>query len=141
MSGSEADKVKDVLEKFSRRFDDPIAMQARIAELEKLVYVPGLWRCPKCEFQLLQANLSAVDGRVSARDEPGDKCPNCGGPLWRVTERQAGNDLVDRCTQLLEENKLLKAQIETSDAIATTARVVETLRGTHAAMAHQREEE
>lgn len=70
-------------------------LQARNAELEKLVYVPGLWRCAKCEFQLIQANLNANDGSVTARDKPGDKCPNCDSPLWRVTEREAGNKVID----------------------------------------------
>src|SRR5690242_19404375 len=68
-----------------------------IETLERLVYVPGLWRCAKCDFTLVQANLNAGDGSVTARDQPGDKCPNCHSPLWRVTERQAGNDMVDRC--------------------------------------------
>lgn len=67
-----------------------------IERLGKLVYVPGLWRCAKCEFQLIQANLNAGDGTVTARDQAGDKCPNCNSPLWRVTERQAGNDVCDR---------------------------------------------
>lgn len=35
------------------------ALAARIIELEKLVYVPGLWRCAKCSFQLQQMNLHA----------------------------------------------------------------------------------
>src|SRR6185312_9883219 len=52
------------------------------------VYVPGVWRCAKCDFRLIQSNLNASDGTVTARDTPGDKCPNCHSPLWRVTERQ-----------------------------------------------------
>jgi len=72
------------------------AYRERLAKLEGLVYVPGLWRCAKCEFQLTQMNLNANTGNVSARDEPGDKCPNCNSPLWRVTERDAGNQMCDR---------------------------------------------
>jgi hypothetical protein len=52
------------------------------------IYVPGLWRCAKCKFTLVQANLNVADGSVTARDEP-DRCPNCNLPLWRVTERAA----------------------------------------------------
>jgi uncharacterized protein with PIN domain len=85
-----------------------IAILDDFAELEKQVYVPGLWRCPKCEFQLVQANLYAATGAVSARDQPGDKCPNCNGPLWRVTERQAGNDMVKRCEEQME--RAIKAE-------------------------------
>ncbi|GAB4071680.1 hypothetical protein KHC28_00120 [Ancylobacter sonchi] len=80
---------------------DVVRKDARIAELERQVYVPGLWRCARCNFSLLQANLNACDGSVTARDQPGDKCPNCDSPLWRVTERQAGNEMVDRAEEYL----------------------------------------
>lgn len=79
-------------------------------ELRKLVYVPGLWRCAKCGFHLLQANLNAGDGSVTARDEPGDKCPNCHVPLWRVTEREAGNQMVDRCEEQIKWRKEVEAE-------------------------------
>lgn len=81
----------DAIEQERRR------LASRVAELEALVYVPGLWCCAKCQFQLVQASLHAQSGTVSSRDVPGDKCPNCDVPLWRVTERQAGNQMVDRC--------------------------------------------
>lgn len=83
-----------------------------IARLEKLVYVPGLWRCAKCRFTLLQSNLNAADGSVTARDEPGDKCPNCNSPLWRVTERDAGNEMVDRCEQEMGKVAAATAMLE-----------------------------
>jgi uncharacterized protein with PIN domain len=89
-----------------------LAILDDFAELEKQVYVSGLWRCPKCEFQLCQATLYAATGTVGARDTPGDKCPNCNGPLWRVSERQAGNEMVKRCEEELERNRMLNAVIE-----------------------------
>lgn len=61
---------------------------AEVEHLKALVYVPGVWRCAKCDFRLIQSNLNANTGTVTARDTPGDKCPNCQSPLWRVTERQ-----------------------------------------------------
>jgi hypothetical protein len=76
--------------------------RTEIERLKSLVYVPGLWRCAKCNFSLVQANLNAKDGTVTARDKPGDKCPNCDSPLWRVTERDAGNEMVDRAEELLK---------------------------------------
>lgn len=88
-------------------------LHTRIRELEKLVYVPGLWRCPKCKFSLMQASLNANDGSVTAMDKPGSKCPNCDSPLWRVTERQAGNDMVDRA-----EEQMLRA-VAAEKALAT----------------------
>lgn len=63
-----------------------------IEELEKKVYVPGQWRCPKCDFRLTQSNLYVASGTVGPRDEPGDKCPNCNGPLWRISAMDDRNE-------------------------------------------------
>lgn len=72
---------------------------------EDLVYVPGLWRCAKCKFELVQATLNAVDGTVSARDTPGEKCPNCQSPLWRVTERDARQEAQRECDVMWEKGR------------------------------------
>ncbi|MFG1260090.1 hypothetical protein V5F79_22440 [Xanthobacter flavus] len=85
-----------------------------IKRMEKLVYVPGLWKCPKCKFSLVQANLNARDGSVTARDQPGDRCPNCASPLWRVSERDAGNEMVDRAEEYL-------SRATAAEALAATA--------------------
>lgn len=85
---------------------------AEIDSLEKLVYVPGYWRCAKCKFTLIQASLNAHDGSVTARDTPGDKCPNCASPLWRVTERDAGNEMVDRCEAAVVEAADLRRELD-----------------------------
>jgi hypothetical protein len=111
--GSNADEWQLFL---SEHKDDLPFVAVQIVEaieaLERQVYVPGLWRCPKCGFVLCQANLYAATGAVGARDTAGDKCPNCHGPLWRVSERQAGNDMVKRCEQELARKKMLDAVIE-----------------------------
>jgi ssDNA-binding Zn-finger/Zn-ribbon topoisomerase 1 len=64
-----------------------------MADLRSNCFVPGLWNCPKCKFTLMQSNLNAKDGTVTARDTPGDKCPNCNKPLWRVSERTYRKEL------------------------------------------------
>jgi len=66
------------------------------------IHVPGLWGCAKCGFTLLQSNLNAKDGSITARDEPGDKCPNDGAPLWRVTWRQQAEEMGRRCEEAIE---------------------------------------
>jgi hypothetical protein len=78
-------------------------LRREVDRLTALVYVPGLWRCAKCEFQLVQANLNAGDGTVTSRNEPGDRCPNCNVPLWRVSEREAGNEMVRRWENVATE--------------------------------------
>lgn len=72
---------------------------------DDLIYVPGLWRCPKCKFELVQATLNAIDGTVSARDAPGEKCPNCQSPLWRVTERAARQEAQRLCDEMWEKGR------------------------------------
>lgn len=74
---------------------DAFARYLRGGALDRLAHVPGLTKCDKCGFSLLSNNLHAETGEVSARDEP-SVCPNDGTPMRRVTEREAGNDLLDR---------------------------------------------
>jgi hypothetical protein len=78
------------------------AAEARIKELEgenerlaKLVYVPGVTRCAKCGLRLISSTLDASSGQIAANTSP-QQCPNDCGPMWRVTERDAGNEVCDR---------------------------------------------
>lgn len=83
------------------------ALQQEVGRLESLVYVPGVLMCAKCSFSLISANLHVNTGQVSANNSPGH-CPNGCGPMWRVTERDAGNGLIDRMETILAENKKLR---------------------------------
>lgn len=75
-----------------------------------MIYVPGTWCCPKCNFVLVQSNLNAADGTVTARDEPGDKCPNCDSPLWRVSWKDQAKELGARAEQeILRSHRLNEA--------------------------------
>lgn len=73
----------------------PLEAALALRSLVQLAHVPGLTKCDKCGFSLLSNNLHAETGDVSARDEP-SICPNDGTPMRRVTEREAGNELLDR---------------------------------------------
>ncbi len=66
------------------------------------IHVPGLWGCAKCGFVLMQSNLNMGDGSITARDAPGDKCPNDGAPLWRVTWKQQAKEMGERAEEFLE---------------------------------------
>lgn len=67
-----------------------------LQRLESLVYVPGLWRCPKCQFQLISTDIDASTGAMRANNIQPSHCPNCPNVwLQRVTEREAGNRLVE----------------------------------------------
>lgn len=86
------------------------------AEIERLraeVYVPGQWRCAKCKFTLQQMNLNANTGTVTARDNAGDKCPNCNSPLWRATWKQDAHEMLDRATEQMERVKVAESELST----------------------------
>jgi hypothetical protein len=104
------------------------ALTARIRELEALVYAPGMWRCAKCKFTLIQSNLNMGDGTVTARDEPGDKCPNCDGPLWRVSWKQDAMENMEIAEKLQLENVALKKDNATAFAagVEAAAKVAKT---------------
>jgi hypothetical protein len=57
--------------------------------------VPGRWRCPKCKFELTSMNLNMGAGTVTMKDSPGVKCLNDGTPMWRVSYRDAYNELAE----------------------------------------------
>jgi len=90
-------------------------LEREVERLTNLVYVPGLWRCPKCKFNLVQGSINAIDGTMTVRDEPGDRCPNCDVPLRRVTERDSGNDMVDRATERLARALAAEARAEKTE--------------------------
>jgi uncharacterized protein with PIN domain len=87
--------------------------EAEIKVLMEKIYVPGEWYCPKCRFSLIQKKLNALDGTVTARDEPGDKCPNCSSPLWRVSERDLRKNLQRDLERIWDEkNRIAKCMAD-----------------------------
>ena len=71
------------------------------------IHVPGAWRCAKCGFGLIQSNLNATDGTVTARDKPGDTCPNDGAPLWRVTWRESYQEMMALAEPMFERDRII----------------------------------
>ena len=84
-----------LVEHINKLRDYAVAMKAENDRLEKLVYVPGVFSCAKCRVVLVSTTMHAHTGLMKANTEP-QKCPNGCGPLWRRTERDAGNELCDR---------------------------------------------
>lgn len=92
------------------------ALDAAIERAEKaeaLVYVPGLWKCAKCDFVLVQSTLNARDGTVTPRNEPGDKCPNCASPLWRVSWKAEAADRLETLEKFFDEKAALTVERDT----------------------------
>lgn len=77
------------------RYDDLVSLLAdftslreSVADLSTKVYQPGVFKCAKCNFQLVQKTLNTNTGSVTARDAVGEKCPNDGSPMWRVSYQE-----------------------------------------------------
>lgn len=77
-----------------------------------MIYVPGTWCCPKCTFVLVQSNLNAADGTITARDEPGDRCPNCDSPLWRVSWKDQAKEMGARAEQEILRSQETKQRFD-----------------------------
>lgn len=72
------------------------ALKKRIEELEREVFVPGLWKCSKCNFELIQKTLCATTGNVGMHtDRNGGQCPNCNSNLWKVTYKALSDNQED----------------------------------------------
>lgn len=71
-------------------------------------YVPGMWRCAKCDFLLIQPTLEAETGIVFARDATGERCPNCGTALLRVSWEERANEMAQRLNETWAELYALK---------------------------------
>jgi len=91
-----------------KQTDELAEARAEVERLEVLVYVPGVWRCAKCNLTLISHAICYATGRLGANTSP-QKCPNGCGPLWRRTERDAGNDLCDRLDSAFAEVERLRA--------------------------------
>lgn len=85
MTDDEAAKLRAEVERLTKERD----------ELARQVYVPGLWECARCGCNLVVTEIHAATGAMRAGEEP-QRCPNDCGPMWRKTERKAGNEVCDR---------------------------------------------
>jgi hypothetical protein len=88
--------------------DTAQALAREFKRMRELIYLPGVWRCAKCNFRLIQSNLNALDGTITARDEPGEKCRNDGSPMWRVTYRDDIAEAYDRWEE--QVNRAVEAE-------------------------------
>lgn len=83
-----------------------------MTEVNDDIYVPGHWTCPKCKFSLVQRTLWAQSGAITEHDKPGEKCPNCDTPLWRVTWKAQAQENLDRAITEVLRVQALKKLIE-----------------------------
>jgi hypothetical protein len=72
-----------------------------IADLAAKVYVPGLWKCPKCKFQLTTSVLYAKTGNIGVQHHNSDPCPNDGETLLPVTWEEDAREMSERMMQAI----------------------------------------
>jgi hypothetical protein len=65
--------------------------------------------------------MNAATGQVRADKKPQD-CPNGCGPMWRRTERDAGNDLMDRLDNEAEKRIAAEARLALVEPVADLLR-------------------
>lgn len=110
-----------------------------MTSLDPQIYVPGVWCCAKCQFTLMQSNLNAADGSVTARDQPGDKCPNCDVPLWRVTWQQQAKEMGERAEQEILRFRKAEEVIRALEAQINKPETADFMKGVPLEAAHQRQ--
>lgn len=105
-----------------------IAYAENVEVVEKsALYVPGHFRCPKCEFSLIQKSLYVKSGTVGANNTPAE-CANGCGPMWRVTWKEHAQSFAESCERLFDEkHKYKKALEETKEALAHNAAEIEEI--------------
>lgn len=104
------------------------ALAAERDALKASQYVPGVWRCAKCEFELIQSNLNAQDGSITANDKPGASCPNCDNPLWRVSWQEYANKAWAIVETVHDEIQALKAEVKPCPFCGGEAEAIEGMR-------------
>jgi hypothetical protein len=62
-----------------------------VPDLYRLAFMPGQFRCPKCEFQLSKQTMFMQSGSIgiSESDLESELCPNDGTPMVHVTYKEA----------------------------------------------------
>lgn len=69
--------------------------------IDAALFIPGVWHCEKCNFNLVLKTLHARTGAVTARTSPGETCPNCATALERVSYKDAFKEQQDRFEKYL----------------------------------------
>jgi hypothetical protein len=61
-----------------------------VPDLYQLAYMPGCFRCPKCEFMLSKQTLSVAQGMIGTTEEnrQSEPCPNDGTMMVHVTYKE-----------------------------------------------------
>ena len=84
-----------------------------VPDLYRLAYMPGVWRCPKCKFQLTKQTLSMVQGAVGTTEEDrqSEQCPNDGEWMVPVTYRETVAAFEKRCFEEMDRSNKAESEL------------------------------
>ncbi len=80
--------------------------------LQKLVLVPGEWKCLKCGLQMTFKVLNTSDGSVGMDESGPHICPNNCGLMEQVTEREWGIRMGEASERYFNEAQKLRSALE-----------------------------
>ncbi len=81
---------------------DLAGAQALLAEEQAAKFVPGCWRCAKCNFELNKSVLYVKSGNIGPDLGKPEACPNDGEPMQRVTWKADAMRVAEVCTGQVE---------------------------------------
>jgi hypothetical protein len=63
---------------------------ADVPDLYRLAFIPGVFRCPKCDFELSKQTMCVATGNIGTheRDRQSEECPNDGTWMVPVTYQE-----------------------------------------------------
>lgn len=93
-------------------------MENIVPDLYLLAYIPGCFRCPKCEFSLCKQTLSMSKGVIGTAetDRQSEQCPNDGEWMVHVTYRERLADYEKRVFEEIALNATLRKRVEELEA-------------------------
>lgn len=78
-----------------------------VPDLYRLAFVPGSFRCPKCNFVLAKQTMFVGSGTIgiSESDLDSEQCPNDGTDMVHVTWQERALELSDRLSEVIKWEK------------------------------------
>lgn len=89
------------------------------AEKDAAVFMPGVWKCPKCAFELTKSTLYVKSGAIGPNLDKPEACPNDGEAMGRVTWQEASKSNYDFAVKLLDERDALRTKLTAAEARCT----------------------
>jgi len=86
--------------------NDVIELVEEIPDLASKVYVPGSYKCPKCNFRLVTNILYAKSGTIGVKHHHGDPCPNDGEKMIPVTWEEDAREMSAKMLQAVQMDRI-----------------------------------